>query len=174
MKYARLELDFVAAPHRPLWLGLLLLLVGLGIAADLALRLRDARAGFEQVVATQGSRSAARSGPAEPPLQRNEEEAKAVASALRQLTLPWAMLIQVLEDATSPDVALLQVEPLAQQRLLRITAQARNFKAMLNYQNKLALAPSLENVHLLHHQVQNDDPQKPLQFTLQATFKVAP
>jgi Tfp pilus assembly protein PilN len=173
MKHSPLELDYVVSPQRPQWIGLLLLTVALGIAADLVLRYRNAHDAIGRAETTQGMLNAVRRATREP-VERLDEQVKAAEAAVRQLTLPWAALIEVLEDATTNDVAVLQVQPEAQQRLLRITAEARNHKAMLQYQSNLAAARVLDNVHLLNHQVQLEDPQKPLQFSIQATFKAAP
>ena len=173
MKHPPIELDYVVLRHHPAWIGLLLLTVALGIAVDLVLRYRSARDALGRAETTQGTLNADRRATSVP-LERLEEQVKVAETAVRQLTLPWATLIEVLEDATMKDVAVLQVQPEAQQRLLRITAEARNHKAMLQYQSNLAAASVFENVHLLNHQVQLDDPQKPLQFSIQATFKAAP
>lgn len=173
MKRFPVELDYVVSPARPLWLGLLLFAVALGIAADLAFRYRNARDSIGRSETTQVMLNTDRRlTPV--PMERLDEQVKAAETAVRQLSLPWATLIEVLEDATTRDVAVLQVQPEAQQRLLRITAEARNHKAMLQYQHNLAAASVLDDVHLLNHQVQLDDPQKPLQFSIQATFKAAP
>ncbi len=171
---ARLELDYVVAPRRPLWLGLLLLAVALGIAVDLVKRFGAARDERSRIETTQGLLNTDRPAAKAAPVERLDEQVKAAETIVRQLTLPWATLIEVLEGATTKDVAVLQVLPEAQQRVLRITAEARHHKAMLQYVQKLAANRALEEVHLLNHQVQTDDPQKPLQFSLQATFKVGP
>jgi len=169
-----LELDFVAPPRRPLWIGLLLLAVTLAIGGDLALRLRDARQELGHLETAQSLLNTERA-PVQPlPVERLGEHVKAAETIVRQLSLPWATLIETLESAGNSDVAVLQVQPDAQQRLLRLTAEARNQDAMWQYVNKLSAAKTLEHVHLLNHQVQNEDPQKPLQFSLQATFRGAP
>jgi hypothetical protein len=170
----RLELDYVVPPRRSLWLGLLLLAIALGVAADLVKRFTAARDERGRLEATQGLLNTERPAVKPVPVERLDEQVKSAETAVRQLTLPWATLIEVLENATTPDVAVLQVQPEAQQRLLRITAEARNQKAMLLYLRKLAANSALEEVHLVNHQVQSDDPQKPLQFSVQANFKVAP
>jgi hypothetical protein len=173
MKRFRVELDYVVPPQRPAWIGLLLLTVALGIAVDLVLRYRNARDAIGRAETTQGMLNTDRR--ATPiPMERLDEQVKVAESAVRQLTLPWATLIEVLEGTTTKDVAVLQVQPEAQQRLLRITAEARNYRAMLQYQSNLAAASVLDDVHLLNHQVQLDDPRRPLQFSIQATFKTAP
>jgi len=66
------------------------------------------------------------------------------------------------------------MQPDAQQRLLRITAEAGSQDAMLEYVRRLGESRKLNNVHLLSHQVQAQDPRRPIQFTVLAAFGVAP
>ena len=174
MRSARIELDFVVPRRRPLWLGLLLLAVATGIGADLVLRWRDTQVERSRIEASQRLLNNERRPAKRAPVERLEEQAKIAESVVRQLTLPWATLIDTLEQAAIKDVAVLQMQPEAQQRLLRITAEARTHSDMLQYLRNLAAANALIDVHLLNHQVQPDDPQKPLQFSLQAAFRVAP
>lgn len=168
-----LELDFVAPRRRPVWIGLLLLAVALVIGGDLAMRLRDARQELSRLDTAQSLVNADRAPLKLLPVERLDEHIKASETIVRQLSLPWANLIETLESANTKDVAVLQVQPDALQRQLRVTAEARNPGAMWQYVNKLAAARTLEDVHLLNHQVQLEDPQKPLQFSVQATFKAA-
>jgi Tfp pilus assembly protein PilN len=171
----RLELDYVVPPRRPMWLGLLLLAVALGITAHLVQRFGAARDERSRIETTQGLLNTDRPAATKAvPFERLDEQVKSAETIVRQLTLPWATLIEVMEGASTKDVAVLQVQPEAQQRVLRITAEARHHQAMLQYLQKLAASRALYEVHLLNHQVQNDDPQKPLQFSVQASFKVAP
>lgn len=171
MKPSRVELDYVRALHRPRWLGLLLLVIALGIAADLFLRFRATQQEKARVDAIQGLVVGERPAPKAVAPERLDDQVRAAEAAVRQLTLPWAALIATLENTATPDVAVLQVQPEAQQQLLRITAEARHHKAMLEYVRKLVAAETLNNVHWLNHQVQNDDPQRPLQFSVQANFR---
>lgn len=172
MRRTRLELDYVAAPRRPVWLGLLLLALALGIAADLALRLHSAQQEISRIETMQGLQKTDRPAAKPVPTAQLDDQAKAAQAVVRQLSLPWAALVEVLENAAAKDVALLQVQPDAQQRLLRITAQARHHAAMLDYVRKLTAANMLSDVHITSHQTQLDDPQRPLQFTVLATFRV--
>ena len=80
-------------------------------------------------------------------------------------------LIAALEKASTKDTALLQLQPDADQRRLRLTAEARNREAMFAYVQRLERSPALAEVHLISHQVQAEDPQHPIQFSLQATLK---
>lgn len=157
-----------------MWPGLLLLAIALSLAASLVLRFREARNELSRIETTQSVLKTDRPPARGMPAEKLDEQVKAAETVVRQLTLPWAALIETLEAAAAKDVAVLQVQPEAQQRLLRITAEARNHGAMLQYLRNLSSARALSDVHLLTHQVQIDDPQKPLQFSLQATFAVTP
>src|SRR6059036_3891169 len=69
------------------------------------------------------------------------------------------------------DVAILQLQPDAEQRLLRLTAEARDREAMFEYLRRLGGAQGLADVHLVSHQVQREDPQRPIQFAVQAAIR---
>jgi len=166
----RLELDHIAPRRRLRWPGLVLLALSLGIAADLALRYRDTVAGLENVPV-----AAARAPAVNPvPRKSNDAEDKVARAAVRQLALPWARLIRVLEDAATPDVALLQVNPEAQQQVLRVSAEARDAAAMFKYLRALSTAKGLSEIHLVSHEVAQDDPQRPVRFAAQASFRRMP
>jgi hypothetical protein len=55
--------------------------------------------------------------------------------------------------------------------MLRISAEARSQDAMVEYLRRLADGQGFAYVHLLSHEVQQDDPQHPIQFLAQASFK---
>ena len=182
MNRAPLSLDFVAVTRHTPWLGLLLLAVALGIAVYLVVSYQHTQSEIERLDVLRGLAPASPSTPASKSAKsagsnnkdnRTDEQAKDAQAAVRQLALPWAALIAALESSTSRDVAVLQVQPEAQQQVLRITAEARDHKAMLAYVEKLQKNQILRNIHWINHQYQNDDPQRPLQFSLQAEFGAA-
>jgi hypothetical protein len=173
MKPSPLQLDFIQPPRRPVWLGLLLLAIALGVAAELVLRWQDTRGELRRIEAANNLLNGERPRAKPVPVERLDEHLKSAEAVVRNLTLPWASLIETLESTTTPDVAVLQIQPDAQQGLLRISGEARNQGAMWQYVRSLSAAQSLQEVHLLNHQVQQEDPQKPLQFSLQARIKGA-
>ena len=63
---------------------------------------------------------------------------KSAQAAVRQLALPWAQLIDSLERAAMKEVALLNIQPDAQNRVLRVTAEARRQEQMLDYLRRLS------------------------------------
>ena len=171
MKPHRLDLDHVAPPHRARWLGYLVLACALLLAAGTTYRYRDVQLQLAHLEATQGMLNVQRPPMKTIPKNRLDEQLKTAEGVVQQLALPWARLIETLEATGRSDVAILQVQPDAQQRLLRITAEARNQQAMIEYVQRLAEVPGLGYVHLLNHQVQQDNPQRPIQFSAQASFR---
>jgi Tfp pilus assembly protein PilN len=168
-----LELDYIAPPRRSLWPGLVVLVVALAVAGGLLERYRDARREVVRLETETGLMAPVRSAPRAVPKERLEEEAKSAAGVVRQLTLPWAALIGTLEQAATREVAILQLQPDAEQRLVRLSGEARDREAMFQYLRRLSAAPGLGDVHLVSHQVQLEDPQRPIQFAVQATLKDA-
>lgn len=170
----RLELDFIAAPRRSLWPGVALLAIALSVAGALGARYHNVKAELERLETAGGLLSPDRRLQRAIPRERVEEEAKHVESVVRQLTLPWASLVGTIEAAATRDVAILQLQPDAQQHLLRLTAEARHQDAMLEYLRRLVAASVLTDVHVVSHQVQQEDPRRPVQFAVQASFKGVP
>lgn len=171
MKPRRLELDYFAPPRRALWWGTVVLAVSLALGAHLFIRYLDARQELAGLETATGLMSPERPAVRALPRERLESETKAAEAVVRQLTVPWAALIGALEKASTRDVAILQLQPEAEQRRLRLTAEARNREAMFTYLRRLESTPALAAVVLVSHRVQNEDPQRPIQFSLQAAFK---
>jgi Tfp pilus assembly protein PilN len=95
---------------------------------------------------------------------------KQIDQVLSQLETPWGSIFQAVESASSKQIALLGLQPDTQQRLLRIVAEARSQDDMLEYVKRLGDSSGLSDVHLVNHQIQTQDPNRPLRFTVQATF----
>jgi hypothetical protein len=174
MTPARLELDYIAPRRRSLWLGVLVLAVSLCVAAAMFLRYREVRLELARMETASGLMSVERRPPRVMPKERLDQELKSAESVIRQLSLPWAALVETIEGAAMPDVAILQLQPEAQLRRLRIMAEARHREAMFRYLRRLSADGTLSDVHMVSHQVQFDDPQRPIQFAVQATMRGSP
>jgi Tfp pilus assembly protein PilN len=92
---------------------------------------------------------------------------------LRQLSLPWNTMFKAVESSSGKTVALLSMEPDMQKGTIRISGEAKSFVAMLDYVRQLEQREVFGSVYLQNHQVQQDDPQKPVRFTLLAVWKGA-
>jgi hypothetical protein len=143
------------------------LALSLVLAAWLGQRYRDARVEVARLDAQSGLIAPER--PARPiPKEKLDEEARSAEAVVRQLTLPWASLISTIEQAATREVAILQLQPDADSRLLRLTAETRQREAMFDFLRRLGAARGLADVHLVNHQVRAEDPQRPIQFSVQA------
>ena len=172
MTRAPLELDFIIAPRRSRLAGIVVLAIALGSAGFLASKYQTAQQRLQQLEAAD---SLLRTSPAPRavPRERLDEQVKSAQAVVRQLALPWAELIDSLERSAMRDVSVLHVQPDAQQRLMRVTAEARGEAQMLEYLRRVGAARGFSEVHLLSHQVREDDPARPIQFSLQASFRSA-
>ncbi len=94
--------------------------------------------------------------------------------ALRQLTLPWNQLFETIEAAGSKDVALLSLDPDPEKRTVRISVEAKNIDAALDYLRGLEGQEIFHNLEVQSHKIQTQDPDKPVRLTLQATWKGLP
>lgn len=101
-------------------------------------------------------------------------EVKRANEVLRRLSLPWDSLFLTMESAAGEDVALLALEPDAEKQMVKVSGEARDFTAVLNYVTRLEAQEAFGQVYLQSHQVQLQDPQLPVRFALQAVWKGAP
>ena len=167
----RVELDYLAPPRGALWPGLVVLAISLAILAALVLRYSHTR---DELARLQGNGklvSTERLPQVTMSKERLEAEVKSAESLVRQLALPWATVIRAIEQAGTPNVALLQLQPDAETRTVKLTAEARSREAMFDYLRRLDSANGLTDVHVIKHEVQREDPQRPIQFSIQAGMK---
>ncbi len=101
-------------------------------------------------------------------------EIKHANEVLNKITLPWDALFQAVEWSSGKDVALLAMEPNAERHVVRISAEAKNIPALMSYLRHLEEQKIFNSVYLQSHQVQQRNPEKPVRFTLVATWIVTP
>jgi hypothetical protein len=164
-KPPRLELDYLKPRRRTRWASALVLVLSLALAVGLVSRYRDLQLELARLEAY------APVQPKEVPQERLSEEIRNAEAVVRQLGLPWASLVRAVEQAATRDVALLQLQPDAETRLVRLTAETRDPEAMFDYVRRLGAAKGMTEVHLISHEVQRDDPRRPIHFSAQARLR---
>jgi hypothetical protein len=167
----RIELDYVATPRRSHWIGAGVLALAVAAAGHLALHEQAVRHELSALALAQNARNAPAISARRVPKERLDEDARQLESVVRQLALPWAGIVQAVESASMPEVGVLNMQPDAQQRVLRITGEAKTREAMLEYARRIGQSKALTDVYLVNHQVQKEDPSRPIQFALQASFR---
>jgi hypothetical protein len=165
------DLDFVAAP-RSARIGRAVLALGLATvaasAAALALGWSEREAEARRVAAASVATAAhAARPPADPALVR------AATELTRDLRMPWGRWLADLEAVPSPDIAVLVVEAVPAQNVVRLTADARHAEAMFDYVAQLRRR-TRGDVVLSSHQVQPQVAGTPIRFQVQVRWPDAP
>ncbi|MEI7917182.1 MAG: PilN domain-containing protein [Methylophilaceae bacterium] len=89
---------------------------------------------------------------------------------VNKLNLPWADLFDSLGKAHSDEVALLGIEPNIKKGVVKLNGEARNFKAMFDFMRDLNKKSGMTKVYLIEHKVNEQDPDRPIHFTLEASW----
>lgn len=91
-----------------------------------------------------------------------------------ELARRWDSVFLAIEAASDSEVALLAIEPDADKRKVRITAEARNKDAMLRHVTRLQAQQPLQRVLLEHHEVLAQEPGRPVRFIVAGRWGEAP
>ena len=174
-----LTLDYQRSAQ-PGWVGWLILGIGVALAAGAVFyyaALSRGLSGWEAKVSetmqhTQRSRSAMGTEPRT--LEETERELKLANEVLQKLTVPWETLFMALEKTRGDKIVLLAVEPDARKGLVRITAEAKTAEDMLDYLRRLGNEAAFSRVILVNHQIQQQDSERPLRFSLVVNWERKP
>jgi hypothetical protein len=90
---------------------------------------------------------------------------------VRQLSQPWNALFDAVEASGGQGIALLSLEPDLHKGTVVLGGEARDLDALLKYVRQLSRQEVFGGVLLQQHQVRQDDPERPLRFSLLATVK---
>lgn len=90
----------------------------------------------------------------------------------QQLRRPWERLFATLEAMPRDNIALLTLTPDARKGQVRISAEALDLDAMLDFHRRLEASDELSDVSLLSHEIVANVPEHPVQFNLSATWEI--
>lgn len=174
-----LSLDYLQTKTTSKLTGFLLLLIGISIAVAIGLQFRTINAAL--TVAEE------KTGHLEKLLQRNTgavtqskpspgtlDEVKQANEILQKLALPWEGLFKSLESSNTDKIALLAIQPDVTKQVMKLNGEAKDLNAMLDYIKQLQQDKILANISLLTHEINLRDPEKPVRFTLSATWRMQP
>jgi len=161
----RIELDFIRRAPRSRWAGRVLLAVALGVAGDMAFTFVQLERAVKSNEAT-----VARAQPRKAVTQVSNDELALARDTVERLGLPWTKLFAALEAAANDQVALLAIEPDTKNGTVKITGDSKDYLAALGYVLNLSQADALSNVQLVRHEVKQNDPQRPVAFSISAAW----
>jgi hypothetical protein len=169
---ARIDLEFGREPPASTRAGWLLLLIAVVFAADVGrsyLALRDEYASLSaKITSIPGSEL-----PAQPRYQPKDLDREMIfaRTTIRHIALPWNPLFKALGASDSEGVALLAVEPDADNGSIEITATAKDLPAMLTYLARLEANPFFPTVVLTRHELKKNNGPLPIYFVVDATWR---
>ena len=112
----------------------------------------------------------ARAQPRKAAANASPEELALARDTVERLGLPWTKLFAALEAAANDQVALLAIEPDTKNGTVKITGDSKDYLAALGYVLNLSQADALSNVQLVRHEVKQNDPQRPVAFSISAAW----
>lgn len=138
-------------------------------------RLDEQSARLQAALQTLHAQQARAAAPATQGPPVTEAQAGAINAVAARLNLPWRDLFRTIEAATPPDrIALLELSPDPSRRAVKGSAEARNAEDMLAYVTKLGEQPFFASVSLVRHEVNEQDPNRPLRFQFVAEWRDLP
>jgi Tfp pilus assembly protein PilN len=120
------------------------------------------------------ARAVARAPVAAPARVVPPAQAGAVNASVQQLNVPWRGLHDAVQAATPPTIALLALEPDAKKSSVRITAEAKNSDDMIAYVEALQHIDWFTTALLARHEINEQDPNRPIRFQVDAQWRAAP
>jgi len=164
-----LDLDFAPAPRIRL-AGCILLGLAVVCAAALAVRYRA----LVHEIQVKEARLAQAVRADQPKLAQrpmNAEEYKFARETAWRLGVPWDRLFRGLEAAAIDRVALLAIEPDLERRTITISGEAKDYLATLSYVAGLSdQREAFARVYLQRHEMRAGAAERPLAFTVSATW----
>jgi glycerol-3-phosphate cytidylyltransferase-like family protein len=172
----KLELNFVESNpfdlHKFHVISMILLCLGLVITAYTAYQYQSSNQAYEQASAALKEIKPEKK---QPIVQKETkpvpvEELKQVREAVNLLSTPWNALFSAVEQIDMKDVALLSIDPSIKKQRVVFNGQAKNMQAALLYIEALEALPMLSQVYLQKHNIDQQDPYKPVGFTILAQW----
>ncbi len=165
----------IALTSLPAWLGgaagIALCIAAAVAVLDQAEKNRAGKLELRQLEARLAERQARRAPPKK--IVIPAAQASAVNGVILRLNLPWSDVFDAIEEATPATIALLSLEPDAKKHLVKGTAEAKTSDEMIAYIEQLKKQEFLERVILARHEINEQDPHKPMRFQFEAQWKEA-
>ncbi len=99
------------------------------------------------------------------------QQAKQIGAVFSELTVPWQDLLAIVEGYREHDVALIGIDQSPAQGQIRITAEAKDFDAMIRYLKYLQGSALLRQAVLNTHLVETTTPGVPVRFQIAAIWR---
>jgi len=161
----QIRIDFSRSRRAPKWVVPALFALALAFAADVALSFART---VGDLAATEKKLARLDHASFRPARKAAPEELAAARETMQKLSTPWDRLFAALETAAIDQVALLSIEPDPKAGTVTISGDSKDYLAALSYVLNLERADVLTHVQLARHEVRQNDPQRPIAFSVSA------
>lgn len=103
--------------------------------------------------------------------QEQTLEIKNANEVLHHLSVPWEILFKAVESSSGSHITLLALEPDFEKKQVKISGEASSYNSLMNYITQLQGQEVFDTVYLQNHDVRQEDPDKPVRFTLLANWR---
>jgi Tfp pilus assembly protein PilN len=176
IRMSKLRLDYQNVSPFP-WVGVLaggFALIILVMIALYFVRLRDQVDELENYIARTTMKKAARASNVPTTEKGRIEQTLEVKNAnevLHHLSVPWEALFKGVESSGGNKITLLSLEPDFEKKQVKISGEAENYNTVMSYLTELGEQQVFDAVFLQNHDIRQEDPDKPVRFTLLANWR---
>lgn len=103
-----------------------------------------------------------------------QQQSHAWNQLVRQLNTPWSAILDALEIVTPDSIALVAIEPDARQASIRLQVEAKTLDEVLAYATVLKSVEIFNDILLIKHETNDQDPSKPVRLSLDIRLKAQP
>jgi hypothetical protein len=162
-----LRIDFSRTRPAPRWAAPLLLAIAMVFAGDAGLSFLST---FREVKVNETALAKVEPRTYSPGRKASVEEVAAARETVQRLSTPWDSLFSALESAADEHVALLAIEPDPKSGTVLISGDSKDYLSALTYVLNLGRSEALSHVQLARHEVRTAEPQRPVSFSVSATW----
>ncbi|MDD2775360.1 MAG: hypothetical protein PHU06_05340 [Gallionella sp.] len=157
----KIDIDFYRSANRKSLLGLVVLLCGI-LSGIFVLSMRHDLSEKIAEIESTGIKKHKLNG------NQRAEDGSVLQDAANQLSLPWGSLFALIEELSTDDILIQNLEGDGHSRTIKIVAQAPHAEAMLDYLERLKSSDKFSvNWRLLSH---HKDENGALNFVIQSEF----
>ena len=164
----QLYLDYLHDFPSYKWMGYIVLTVSALLTISLLNYYREIKVEQERLNSELRALSGVKPASSSATKSINSEESTHIKIITDRLNLPWKNLFLAVEQAQIKGIALLSMQPDIKKKAINIVAETKSETTMLEYLRRLNATGAFVDVHLINHQIQQADPQRPVQFTVAA------
>jgi hypothetical protein len=96
---------------------------------------------------------------------------EAISQPIKQLNFPWSDLFDALESATTPAIALIEIDADASKGLLKIQAESETANEMIVFVENMKRETIFFDTYIIKHEILDLSSEKALRFSIETKWR---